>query len=145
MSSLFDQKDFSIVVKHRASPPKPWRWEIYRAGRTSPIECSSVRYETVEARSPEAAPNRISRLRLTVRDPELELRLDVGRLTLGCIDEREDRRFGNSSCTGFVTNLALGAASLLERQISRRHLIFGPAIGTFEDDHRFIARLRLMM
>jgi len=49
MSSLFDQTDFSVVVKHRASPPKPWRWEIYRAGRTSPIECSSVRYETVEA------------------------------------------------------------------------------------------------
>jgi hypothetical protein len=38
MTSLFDQKDFSVVVKHRASPPKPWRWE-----------CSSVRYETVEA------------------------------------------------------------------------------------------------
>jgi hypothetical protein len=49
MSSLFDQTDFSVVVKHRAAPPKPWRWEIYRAGRTSPIECSSVRYETVEA------------------------------------------------------------------------------------------------
>jgi len=49
MSRLFDQTDFSVVVKHRASPPKPWKWEIYRAGRTSPIECSSVRYETVEA------------------------------------------------------------------------------------------------
>jgi hypothetical protein len=49
MSSLFDQTDFSVVVKHRAAPPKPWRWEIYRAGRNSPIECSSVRYETVSA------------------------------------------------------------------------------------------------
>jgi hypothetical protein len=49
MSSHFDQSDFSVAVKHRASPPKPWRWEIYRAGRNSPIECSSVRYETVEA------------------------------------------------------------------------------------------------
>ena len=49
MSSLFEEDDFSVVVKHRALPPKPWRWEIYRAGRTSPIECSSVRYETVEA------------------------------------------------------------------------------------------------
>jgi len=49
MNSLFNQTDFSVVVKHRASPPKPWRWEIYRAGRNSPIECSSVRYETVEA------------------------------------------------------------------------------------------------
>src|SRR6516162_7100928 len=49
MSRLFDQTDFSVVVKRRASPPGPWKWEIYRAGRTSPIECSSVRYETVSA------------------------------------------------------------------------------------------------
>jgi len=49
MSIHFDRTDFSVVVKKRGSPPKPWRWEIYRAGRTSPIECSSDRYETVEA------------------------------------------------------------------------------------------------
>jgi hypothetical protein len=49
MSNLFDQTDFSVVVKHRAAPPKQWRWEIYRAGRNSPIECSSVLYETVSA------------------------------------------------------------------------------------------------
>ena len=49
MNLLFDQTDFSVVVKHRAAPPKPWRWEIYRAGRNSPIESSSVRYETVSA------------------------------------------------------------------------------------------------
>jgi len=46
---------------------------------------------------------------------------------------------------GLVTNLALGVAPLLERQTSRHHLIFGPAIGTFEDGHRFTIRLRLMM
>jgi hypothetical protein len=49
MSIHFDRTDFSVVVKKRGSPPKPWRWEIYRAGRTSPIESSSVLYETVEA------------------------------------------------------------------------------------------------
>jgi hypothetical protein len=49
MSILFDPTDFSVVVKNRAPPPKPWRWEIYRAGRKSAIECSSVLYETVEA------------------------------------------------------------------------------------------------
>ena len=49
MSICFDQTDFSVVVKNRASPSKPWRWEIYRAGRKSPVECSSVLYETVEA------------------------------------------------------------------------------------------------
>ena len=41
---------------------------------------------------------------------------------------------------GLVTNLALGVTPLLKRQTSRRHLIFGPAIGTFEDDHRFTAQ-----
>ena len=49
MSSPLDQIDFSVVVKHRAAPPKQWRWEIYRAGRRTPIERSSVRYETVSA------------------------------------------------------------------------------------------------
>jgi hypothetical protein len=49
MNMLFDQTDFSVVVKNRVPPPKPWRWEIYRAGRKSPIESSSALYETVEA------------------------------------------------------------------------------------------------
>jgi hypothetical protein len=48
MGNFFDQTDFSVVVKNCAAPPKPWRWEIYRASRKSPIECSSVLYETVE-------------------------------------------------------------------------------------------------
>jgi len=26
-----------VVVKNRARMPTPWRWEIYRAGRQSPI------------------------------------------------------------------------------------------------------------
>ena len=49
MTPLFDQSDFSVVVKNRAPPPKAWRWEIYRAGRTSPIEYSSVYFETMTA------------------------------------------------------------------------------------------------
>jgi hypothetical protein len=49
MISLIEEDDFSVVVKHRAPPPKPWRWEIYRAGRNSPIESSSVLYETASA------------------------------------------------------------------------------------------------
>jgi hypothetical protein len=44
-----DQTDFSVIVEKLAPPPKQWRWEIYRAGRKSPIECSSVLYETVKA------------------------------------------------------------------------------------------------
>src|SRR5215467_3255922 len=79
-----------------------------------------------------------SRPRPRVRDPGLELRLDVGRLTLGRIHERENRHVsGIPAVHGLVTNLALGVTALLERQMSRRHLIFGPAIGTFKDDHWF--------
>lgn len=49
MSLLFDQTDFSVVVKNRAPPPKAWRWEIYRAGRANPIETSATYFETMTA------------------------------------------------------------------------------------------------
>jgi hypothetical protein len=42
-----DEADYSVVVKNRAPPPKSWRWEIYRAGRTSPIVHSSVYFQTM--------------------------------------------------------------------------------------------------
>ena len=35
---MFEHDDFSVVVKIRSNPPKPWRWEIYRAGCRSPID-----------------------------------------------------------------------------------------------------------
>jgi hypothetical protein len=49
MSRLFEEDDFAVVVKHRAPPPKPWRWEIHQAARISPIESSSALYETASA------------------------------------------------------------------------------------------------
>lgn len=49
--AMIDHEDFSVVVKNRASPPKPWRWEIYRAGRTSPIEHSQVYFESMSEAS----------------------------------------------------------------------------------------------
>jgi hypothetical protein len=49
MDIPFEQSDFSVVVKNRAALPRPWRWEIYRAGRKSPVECSSIQYETMTA------------------------------------------------------------------------------------------------
>jgi hypothetical protein len=42
---MIDHADFSVVVKNRASPTKPWRWEIYRAGRNSPIKKSEIFFE----------------------------------------------------------------------------------------------------
>jgi len=51
MTMPIDQSDYSVVVKLRAPPPKSWRWEIYRAGRQSPIEQSSVYFRTMAAAS----------------------------------------------------------------------------------------------
>jgi hypothetical protein len=42
-----DQTDYSVVVKLRARPPMAWRWEIYRAGRSSPIQQSTVYFQTM--------------------------------------------------------------------------------------------------
>jgi len=39
--------DFSVVVKSRGRPPNPWRWEIYRAGRNSPVKQSEVYFSTM--------------------------------------------------------------------------------------------------
>jgi hypothetical protein len=44
---VIEHPDFSVVVKNKAHPPKSWRWEIYRAGRTSPIEHSRVQFESM--------------------------------------------------------------------------------------------------
>ena len=43
----FDDTDYSVVVKNRAAPPNSWRWEIYRAGRTSPIGQSPIFFCTM--------------------------------------------------------------------------------------------------
>ena len=44
-----DPEDYSVVVKHKAKPPNPWRWEIYCAGRKSPIVQSTVYFSTMTA------------------------------------------------------------------------------------------------
>ena len=40
----FDDKDYSVVVKNRGAPPNPWKWEIYRAGRSNPIGRSATSF-----------------------------------------------------------------------------------------------------
>lgn len=37
--------DYFVVVKNRAHLPKPWRWEIHRAGRQSPVAQSQVFFD----------------------------------------------------------------------------------------------------
>jgi hypothetical protein len=45
--SGFEPGDYSVVVKNRGNPPDPWRWEIYRAGRSSAIKQSLVYFHTM--------------------------------------------------------------------------------------------------
>ena len=45
----YERADYSVVVKNRASPPKAWRWEIYRAGNANPIKRSSICFDTTVA------------------------------------------------------------------------------------------------
>ena len=47
----FDPSDYSIVVKSRAPLPRPWRWEIYCAGKRQPIQRSDVLFESREKAS----------------------------------------------------------------------------------------------
>jgi len=44
----FDASDSSVVV-NKGSPPNVWRWEIYRAGKSSPIGQSPIFFRTVAA------------------------------------------------------------------------------------------------
>ena len=46
MREEFDPAEYSVVVKRRANPPKPWRWEIYCACKSVPGECSPVFFES---------------------------------------------------------------------------------------------------
>ena len=46
MKNGLERTDYSVVVKNRARMPKPWRWEIYRAGRVSPIAHSDDYFES---------------------------------------------------------------------------------------------------
>ena len=41
-----EREDFSVVVKSKEKQPRPWRWEIYRAGRRSPISRSTEYFAT---------------------------------------------------------------------------------------------------
>jgi hypothetical protein len=47
MRKEYDPSDYSFVVKRRGSPAKPWRWEIYCAGRSGPLERSPDFFESM--------------------------------------------------------------------------------------------------
>ena len=47
MREEFDPADYSVVVKLRGTPPKPWRWEIYCACKSVPVERSLIFFESM--------------------------------------------------------------------------------------------------
>ena len=38
--------DYTLAIKNRGRPPKPWRWEIYVAGKSKPVQQSEF-FETM--------------------------------------------------------------------------------------------------
>jgi hypothetical protein len=64
---MTDHPDFSVVVKHRGRPPSPWKWEIYRSGRKSPVKQSDIYFSTV------AEANRAGRKALNLFLSEFQL------------------------------------------------------------------------
>jgi hypothetical protein len=68
----FEADDYSMIVKNRAKPPNPWRWEIHRAGKNIPVERSDIFFPsmTTAQRAGKAAfalflANRDTHLRIT--------------------------------------------------------------------------------
>jgi hypothetical protein len=47
MISERDPADFSFVVKRRGTLAKPWRWEIFLAGKSVPVKRSAVFFESM--------------------------------------------------------------------------------------------------
>jgi hypothetical protein len=35
--SSAEPSDYTLAIKNRGRPPKPWRWEIYVAGKSKPV------------------------------------------------------------------------------------------------------------
>jgi hypothetical protein len=73
VKSGLERTDFSVVVKNRARMPKPWRWEIYRAGRQSPIAHSKQLFHsrsTANLEGKAALDQMLKKLRLCASLPK---------------------------------------------------------------------------
>jgi hypothetical protein len=49
MYAQHKRSDFSVAIKNKGKPPNPWRWEIYRVGRSTPVARSSEFFQTMQA------------------------------------------------------------------------------------------------
>jgi hypothetical protein len=43
---MIRHKDFTVTVRRCGPPPRPWTWEIYRAGRKSAIQRAKTFFKT---------------------------------------------------------------------------------------------------
>jgi hypothetical protein len=46
MSERFNPTEYSVIAKLRGTPPMPWRWEIYCAGRVGPLKRGRVFFDS---------------------------------------------------------------------------------------------------
>jgi hypothetical protein len=45
-SEKYARCDYTLAIKNRGRPPKPWRWEIYTAGKSKSVRQSEF-FETM--------------------------------------------------------------------------------------------------
>ena len=63
----FDPADYSVAVRRNRKPHNTWRWEIYGAGKSIPVQRSASHFETMaEATRVKAALQRLVKLGLTI-------------------------------------------------------------------------------
>jgi len=70
MLNEYEREDFAVVVKDRGQPPNRWKWEIYRAGRSSAVEQSATFFPTMGA-AHKAGKEALSRLLKKLDDANL--------------------------------------------------------------------------
>jgi hypothetical protein len=49
MIERFVSADYSVAVRRNRKPRDSWRWEIYRAGKSIPVERSQDYFQTMAA------------------------------------------------------------------------------------------------
>ena len=59
--------DYALAIKNKGRPPKPWRWEIYTAGKSKPVQQSEF-FETMSeaTRTGKAAVAELQAKRVTL-------------------------------------------------------------------------------
>ena len=64
----FDPADYSVAVRRNRKPHNTWRWEIYGAGKSIPVQRSASHFETMAeaTRVGKAALQRLVKLGLTI-------------------------------------------------------------------------------